>query len=188
MEWNKDKIEELAQIITQYDLTEAEITDGDKKIVLKKTSQTVQASTIYPPMAGIVPTTVGMPKSKSTVDFKRITEVKALQDELQSTKKTSIDKEKNEKVSTRSNKSISGEKQITSPIAGIFYRQSQPGNPPYVEIGQHIIKGEVVCLVEAMKMINEIASTCDGVVKEILVENEQFVEYGTPLVIIEEDY
>ena len=79
------------------------------------------------------------------------------------------------------------QKYVVSPIAGIFYRQSQPGNPPYAEVGQRVKKGEIVCLVEAMKMINEIAADKSGVVKEFLAENEQFVEYGAPLVLIEEE-
>ena len=74
---------------------------------------------------------------------------------------------------------------ITSPIVGIFHRSPSPEAPPYVEVGSVVKKGQVLCIVEAMKLMNEIESDTDGVVVEILVENGQPVEYGQPLFLIE---
>jgi acetyl-CoA carboxylase biotin carboxyl carrier protein len=70
---------------------------------------------------------------------------------------------------------------IKSPMVGTFYRSAAPGAKPFVELGQAVKAGETVCIVEAMKLLNEIEADADGVIKEILVENGQPVEYGQPL-------
>lgn len=74
---------------------------------------------------------------------------------------------------------------ITSPIVGSFYRAPAPGAPPFVEIGQRVSVGDTLCVIEAMKMMNQIESDKDGVVAAILVENGQPVEYGQPIFVIE---
>jgi acetyl-CoA carboxylase biotin carboxyl carrier protein len=73
---------------------------------------------------------------------------------------------------------------VKSPMVGTFYRSSAPGTKPFVEIGQAVKAGETVCIIEAMKLLNEIEADRDGVIKEILVENGQPVEYGQPLFTI----
>ncbi len=74
---------------------------------------------------------------------------------------------------------------ITSPIVGIFHRAPAPEASPFVETGSSVKKGQVLCIVEAMKLMNEIESDLDGVVSKILVENGHPVEYGEPLFLIE---
>jgi acetyl-CoA carboxylase biotin carboxyl carrier protein len=73
---------------------------------------------------------------------------------------------------------------IKSPMVGTFYRQSAPDAKPFVEVGQAVKTGETVCIIEAMKLLNEIEADRDGVIKEILVENGQPVEYGQPLFVL----
>lgn len=73
---------------------------------------------------------------------------------------------------------------IKSPMVGTFYRASAPGAKSFVEVGSQVKAGDTVCIIEAMKLLNEIESDHDGVVKAILVENGQPVEYGQPLVLI----
>ena len=70
---------------------------------------------------------------------------------------------------------------ITSPFVGTFYRSPSPEAPPFVELGQAVRKGQVVCIVEAMKLMNEIEAEADGKVAEILVKNGEHVEYGQAL-------
>jgi acetyl-CoA carboxylase biotin carboxyl carrier protein len=70
-------------------------------------------------------------------------------------------------------------------MVGTFYRAPSPGAPPFVEIGQAVTKGQTLCIIEAMKLLNEIESDASGTVKAILVENGQPVEYGQPLFTIE---
>ena len=73
---------------------------------------------------------------------------------------------------------------IKSPMVGTFYRSANPGSKPFVEIGQAVKAGETVCIIEAMKLLNEIESDRDGIVKEVLVDNGEPVEYGQPLVVL----
>jgi acetyl-CoA carboxylase biotin carboxyl carrier protein len=73
---------------------------------------------------------------------------------------------------------------IKSPMVGTFYRQSAPGANAFVEVGQAVKAGETVCIIEAMKLLNEIEADADGVIKEILIENGQPVEYGQPLFLL----
>ncbi len=77
-------------------------------------------------------------------------------------------------------------KQITSPMVGTFYRAPAPGSESFIEVGQAINVGQTVCIVEAMKLMNEIGSDFNGVVRQILIENAQPVEYGQPLFLVEE--
>ena len=73
---------------------------------------------------------------------------------------------------------------VKSPMVGTFYRSSAPGSAPFVEIGSSVKQGETVCIIEAMKLLNEIETDAAGVIKQILVENGQPVEFGQPLFII----
>jgi acetyl-CoA carboxylase biotin carboxyl carrier protein len=73
---------------------------------------------------------------------------------------------------------------VKSPMVGTFYRSSSPGAKAFVEVGQQVKSGDTLCLIEAMKLLNEIESDAAGEVKEILVENGQAVEYGQPLFVI----
>ena len=73
---------------------------------------------------------------------------------------------------------------VKSPMVGTFYRSASPDSSPFVDVGSAVKAGETLCIVEAMKLLNEIESDCSGTVKAILVENGQPVEYGEPLFII----
>ncbi len=73
---------------------------------------------------------------------------------------------------------------VKSPMVGTFYRSPSPGAPVFVELGQSVSEGQTLCIIEAMKLLNEIESDVSGTVKRILVENGQPIEYGQPLFII----
>jgi acetyl-CoA carboxylase biotin carboxyl carrier protein len=73
---------------------------------------------------------------------------------------------------------------VKSPMVGTFYRSATPGSKPFVEVGDAVEEGGTLCIVEAMKLMNEIEADKGGVVKAILVENGQPVEFGQPLFII----
>lgn len=77
------------------------------------------------------------------------------------------------------------QKEITSPIVGTFYRSPAPDQAPFVEVGTRISADDVVCIVEAMKVMNEIKAGVSGVVKKILLDNATAVEYGQPLFLVE---
>lgn len=73
---------------------------------------------------------------------------------------------------------------VKSPMVGTFYRSSAPGSPPFVEVGSAVKEGDTLCIIEAMKLLNEIDADTTGVIKQILVENGQPVEFGQPLFVI----
>ena len=74
---------------------------------------------------------------------------------------------------------------VKSPMVGTFYRSPAPGKPPFIEIGQKISVGDVVCIVEAMKMMNQVKSDVEGIIKEIHIEDGQAVEFDQILISIE---
>ena len=86
---------------------------------------------------------------------------------------------KSEPVATESEGHV-----LKSPMVGTFYRAPSPGAKPFVEIGQIVNEGDTVCIIEAMKLLNEIEADRSGVIREVLVENGQPVEYGHALMII----
>ncbi|MBI2309053.1 MAG: acetyl-CoA carboxylase biotin carboxyl carrier protein [Rhodocyclales bacterium] len=73
---------------------------------------------------------------------------------------------------------------VKAPMVGTFYRSSSPGSEPFVEVGQTVKEGDTLCIIEAMKLLNEIEADTSGTIKAILVENGQPVEFGEPLFII----
>lgn len=73
---------------------------------------------------------------------------------------------------------------VKSPMVGTFYRAASPGSAPFVDIGKNVNSGDTLCIIEAMKLLNEIESDFSGSIKQILVENGQPVEFGQPLFII----
>lgn len=74
---------------------------------------------------------------------------------------------------------------VESPMVGVVYLQATPDADPYVKVGDRVEQGDVICIVEAMKLMNEIQAPYSGIVSEILVQNEEVVEYGQPLLRIE---
>ena len=100
--------------------------------------------------------------------------------------------ENNQVVITKENSETNAEEEelpkgniVKSPMVGTFYSKSSPNSNPYVSLGQKVKKGDVLCIVEAMKLMNEIESEFDGEIKEILVKDGEAVEYGKPLFVIE---
>ncbi len=73
---------------------------------------------------------------------------------------------------------------VKSPIVGTFYRAAEPGAPPFVDVGQTVKKGQVLCIIEAMKLMNEINAECDGEIVKVYVENGLAVQYGERLFAI----
>ena len=90
-----------------------------------------------------------------------------------------------EKSISENNQNIKNGIEVTSPIIGTAYHAPEPGAKKFIEVGKKIKKGDTIMIVEAMKTMNQIPSTIEGTVKEILVNNESPVEFDTPLVIIE---
>jgi len=154
------KIKELIEIMERNGLVEVEIKHGDDKIFLKRyvPQQPIPAGTgMAKPEAGASPAGVDMAQSPAT---KTPPSVPAKEEELV---------------------------EIKSPIVGTFYATPSPDSQPYVEVGSHVEPQTVVCMVEAMKVMNEIKAETRGTVVEILVTNGQAVEYGQVLFRVRPD-
>ena len=89
-----------------------------------------------------------------------------------------------EALSEKENTKVSGHT-VTSPLVGTFYSAPSPDAPSFVNVGDRVKKGQVIGIIEAMKLMNELESDFDGVIKEILVKDEDVVEFGQPLFILE---
>jgi acetyl-CoA carboxylase biotin carboxyl carrier protein len=82
-------------------------------------------------------------------------------------------------------KAASGTHQVLSPLVGVFYRSPKPGAKPFIDVGSRVMRGEVICIVEAMKVMSEVPSDASGLVVEILVKDGEAVQYGQPLLVID---
>lgn len=147
-----ETIEKLAKLVSENELSEITVEDGDRKI-------TVKGKKFTPPPAM-------MPFAAPVQQAATAAPVQADREEAQ----------------TSGN--VSGNA-VKSPIVGTFYAAPSPDKPPFVKVGDSVKKGDVIMIIESMKLMNEIKSEFDGTVKEILVSDGQAVEYDQPIMIIE---
>ena len=99
--------------------------------------------------------------------------------------KKALDAQRPKEITSAPEKTIPNAVEIKAPMVGTFYRAPQPEAPPYAQIGQTIDAGQVICIIEAMKLMNEIKSEIKGKILEILVDNAEPVEFGQPIFLIE---
>jgi len=110
-------------------------------------------------------------------DFKILIEKNVLQKETVIEKDTCVSENKENKTDAANT--------LKSPIVGTFYSKASPESTPFVNVGDVVKKGDTVCIIEAMKLFNEVASECDGVVKEIFLNDGDIVSFEQPIMIIE---
>jgi acetyl-CoA carboxylase biotin carboxyl carrier protein len=167
MAFKMDEIRELIRLIDESQIEEFEIDNEGAKVVIRKAlAGKMTASTAYTPTG--VPATVPL-MSPSTVPVSSEAPIVA---------------------KTRVKENLSEEKnlhQIVSPMVGTFYRAPSPDSRPYVEEGDKVDDKSVVCIVEAMKLMNEIEAEIQGTILKILVKNGQLVEYGQALFLVRTD-
>ncbi len=150
------KVKKLIDLIENSDIAEIEIKEGEESVRISKASAV--APIIQAAAAPIAAPAVAAPVAAAPVETAPAVEADS---------------------------GIPSGHQITSPMVGTFYRSSSPGAPAFVEVGDSITAGDTLCIIEAMKMLNQIESDKSGVVKAILVDDEQPVEFGQPLIIVE---
>jgi acetyl-CoA carboxylase biotin carboxyl carrier protein len=142
-------VKALVALMTQHDLSEIELRDGNQRLRLRRGANQVEVASHVPaPLA--VPTTVESPAPKKGVPAAPPAVTRQLIE-------------------------------IKSPTPGTFYASAKPGEPPFAKVGTKVTPATVVCLIEAMKLYNEVQAECAGVIVEALVENQQPVEYGQVL-------
>jgi acetyl-CoA carboxylase biotin carboxyl carrier protein len=150
------EIQTLIKFISSSKVDEVAIEQKDFKIRIKRNAQTATATVPKPVAIQEVPVPVIQEAAKPVV-----------------------------KEATSPAPEDSKTEEIKSPMIGTFYRKSSPDKPVFVEVGDVIKKGQVICIIEAMKLFNEIESEVSGKIVKVLVDDSQPVEYGQPLFIIE---
>ena len=152
------KLKKLIDLVEESGITELEVTEGEEKVRIAKNPNVVAQQTYMVPQAAPIAGAAPVAARKKSVDL----------DDLEDEEED--DDEKGHVVK--------------SPMVGTFYRSASPGSDAFVEVGSTVKIGDTLCIVEAMKLLNEIESDCAGTIKKILVDNGQPVEYGEPLFII----
>ena len=150
------KLKKLIDLVEESGIAEIEVTEGEEKVRITRSVAAPAVQTVYAPAAPVQAAPAA--PAPSAAPAAPATTAPAVRD-LSNAQK--------------------------SPMVGTFYRAASPSAPAFVEVGQTVKAGDTLCIIEAMKLMNEIEAEKSGVVKEILVENGQPVEFGEPLFIIE---
>jgi acetyl-CoA carboxylase biotin carboxyl carrier protein len=157
------RIEELIEIMKQNDLVEVEIKHGDDRIFIKRTHPQAALGKAVAVVPMIEP---GMPAAPNRSDRAQASASELPLSNMQPER---------------------GLVEIKSPLIGTFYATPSPDSKPYVEVGSHVDAQTVICIIEAMKVMNEIRTETSGTIVEILVTNGQAVEYGQVLFRVKPD-
>jgi acetyl-CoA carboxylase biotin carboxyl carrier protein len=151
------KLKTLIDLVAESGIAEIEVTEGEDKVRIVKYAPAPAASAVMPMMATqMLPATLAVPGPAGAAPVPAAAAAAELP-------KGNL---------------------VKSPMVGTFYRSPSPGANAFVEVGQTVKPGDTLCIIEAMKLLNEIEAEVAGEIKEILVENGQAVEYGQPLFVI----
>jgi acetyl-CoA carboxylase biotin carboxyl carrier protein len=150
------KLKTLIDLVAESGISELEVTEGDGKVRIVKQPPQVLAAPIAMPQFQAMPAVGAAPAGAVAPAA----------------------------VATEAAPQLPAGHVVTSPMVGTFYRAPSPGAAPFVNVGDTVKEGQTICIIEAMKLLNEIECDKAGVIKEILVENGQAVEYGQPLFVI----
>ena len=151
------KLKTLIDLVSESNVSELEITEAEGKVRIVKSAGAVAPMTVAMPMQAAP--LVAAPAAVAAVPAPEAPAVETAP--------------------------VAAGHAVKSPMVGTFYRSSSPGAAPFVQIGSMVKEGDTLCIVEAMKILNEIESDKSGTVTQILCENGQAVEYGQPLFIVE---
>ena len=148
------KLKTLIDLVAESDISELEVTEGEGKVRIVKASTQQPQQVMYMPQQQMQPGHYAAPPAPAAASVAAAVE------------------------------EVPAGHIVKSPMVGTFYRSSAPGTAAFVDIGSSIKEGDTLCIIEAMKLLNEIESDFSGVIKQILVENGQPVEFGQPLFVI----
>jgi acetyl-CoA carboxylase biotin carboxyl carrier protein len=150
------KVKKLIELLEESDVAEIEIHEGEESVRISRSSSM--------PAAMAMPAMMPQPTAAAAAPAVAPTPAPAAAEEIEP--------------------EVTGHA-VRSPMVGTFYRSPSPGSKPFVEVGQQVSVGDTLCIIEAMKILNQIESDKAGTVKQILVENGEPVEYNEPLFIID---
>ena len=147
------KLKTLIDLVEASDISELELTEGEEKVKISRQNNTVQS----------------------------LAHVNYVQQPIQPPMNQQPQAHTEESLGKVDTTTIDNKDAITSPMVGTFYRSASPDSAPFIDIGSTVKKGETLCIVEAMKILNEIESDKEGTISKILIENGQPIEFGQPL-------
>ena len=148
------KVKKLIELLEESNIDEIEIKEGEESVRISRNSAAIQAAASGLTLAAAAPVTIAAPAPAPAAAAEAA-------------------------PAPTTNGHV-----VTSPMVGTFYRSPSPSSPSFIEIGQHVKVGDVICIIEAMKMMNQIEADKAGVVEAVLVENGEPVEFDQPLVTI----
>ena len=151
------KLKTLIDLVAESDIAELEVTEGESKVRIVKSSAMPQNQVVMMPPQG-APAQYVQSAAPAAAPAAAAPAVAAAPEPTGHV--------------------------VKSPMVGTFYRSSAPGNPPFIEVGQSVKEGDTLCIIEAMKLLNEIDADKSGTITQVLVENGQPVEFGQPLFVI----
>ena len=154
---NQKEIKELIEFLIEKDITEFELERGDVKLRVKRGHETHYVTAAPAPAIAAPVAAAAKPAAPAPTAVATPAAPPATEEELH---------------------------YVKSPIVGTYYESPSPGSPPFLKVGDMVKEGQVICIVEAMKLMNEIEADASGEIVKLLVTNGQPVEYGMPLVAI----
>lgn len=154
------KLKTLIDLVSESGISELEITEGDGKVRIVKNAPPVMMA----PLAPVAPPAIVTPSTISGAPAAGAAPAPSAAPEAPETPPGHI---------------------VRSPMVGTFYRSAQPGADPFVSVGSQVAEGDTLCIIEAMKLMNEIEADKGGTIKAVLVDNGSPVEFGQPLFVIE---
>jgi acetyl-CoA carboxylase biotin carboxyl carrier protein len=150
------KLKKLIDLVQESGIAELEVTEGEEKVRISRVGQSAQA---FVPLAGAAPAVLAAPQQPASAAAPAAGTAATAEEKVEG-------------------------HMVKSPMVGTFYRSPSPGAKAFVEVGDTVAPGDTLCIIEAMKLLNEIEADHGGTVKEVYVENGQPVEYGEPLFLI----
>ena len=154
------KLKTLIDLVAESDISELEVTEGESKVRIVKSGAAASHSQVVMMPAAAPAPAVAAPAAPAAAPVAAAPATPAAPE-------------------------APAGHVVKSPMVGTFYRSSAPGAAPFVDVGASVKEGDTLCIIEAMKLLNEIDVDASGTIKQILVENGQAVEFGQPLFIIE---
>ena len=151
------KVKKLIELLDESGIAEIEITEGEESVRISRHAHSITASAAPAPVAAPAPAAPAAPAPAA--EAAPAAPAPAIEDDGH---------------------------EIKSPMVGTFYSASSPGASPYVQVGDRVSEGDTVCIIEAMKMMNQIEAEVSGVIKSIRVQNGEPVEYGQTLFVIDQ--
>jgi acetyl-CoA carboxylase biotin carboxyl carrier protein len=166
---NQKEIKELIELLVEHDITEFELERGDVKVHVKRGNSTAAVVQVAPAVHAVpVVVAPGTPSAPGPEQH----ETRPTHEQVAA----SVPAAPTEEAASEADLSI-----VKSPIVGTYYEAPSPGTPPFVKVGETVKEGQVLCIIEAMKLMNEIEAEVSGVLAKAFVTNGSPVEYGMPL-------